>query len=148
MTRVAEKRRFRKEQSRHARELRGKAQNAPKKVTSHTAIYGGLLLIGFFFVVLAGLLLDHWLAPAVFYLAIVAYEVNASTWQVYRGMHLPNWQQALAKIPLQFVGYGTKEGKPLEAAHDHASVRNALIISMLISVVVVGALAALTINSL
>jgi len=124
---------MKKNQPRHQRELRHKSREKPVKVTSDRVIYGGLILIGLFATVLATLLTEHWREPLLFYLAIIAYLMCAATWAIYRGRHLPNWQQALARIPLRTVGYGTKNGKPLEAAHDQPAVKKAWLASLMIS---------------
>ena len=123
--------------------------DAPKPTKDRT-IYAGLALIGFFVVAFGWLLFPDsgWLSAgitAVIYVAIIAYLVNIHTWHVYRGRHLGNFSQSLARIPLRFVGYGTKDGKPLEAAHDHAEARNALLMSVLVSLLIIGILALLLI---
>lgn len=101
---------------------------------SDRAIYGGFILVGFFIVVIAWLFTDgrYWREVVLGYLLAIAYLLNFYTIQVYRGKHLANWKQALARVPLRFVGYGTKEGKPLEAAHDHPATRTALLVSLLV----------------
>ena len=120
------------------------------KPTKDRTIYAGLILIGFFVVAFGWLLFpdNGWLSAgvtAVIYVAIIAYLVNIHTWHVYRGRHLGNLSQSLARIPLRFVGYGTRDGKPLEAAHDHAEARNALMMSVLVSLLIVAGLALLLI---
>jgi hypothetical protein len=71
------------------------------------------------------------------YIFAVAYLINLYAFQVYRGKRLENWQQSLARIPLRFVGYGAKGGKPLEAAHHHQETKNALLMSIVISAAIV-----------
>lgn len=133
--------RMKKKQARHERKLSSKARPHQPKVTSDRAIYGGVILIGFFFTILGWMLMDaHWREPLIIYIAAMAYIIVLATFAVYRGKHIPNWQQALARIPLRFVGYGTKDGKPLEAAHGQANTRNALLMSMIVSLAVVGGL--------
>ena len=136
-TRAANTRRNRPRQIRDARH---RHRPKPARATRARVIYVGLILIGFFAVVLAWLFSEHWREPLVLYVAIMGYLINASTWKIYKGRHIPNWQQALARIPLHFVGYGTKQGKPLEAAHHHQSTRNALVVSILVSVIVIAGL--------
>jgi hypothetical protein len=143
MTRAATRPRMNKDQSRHTRELRHRQQQrqAAPRVTSDRAIYGGVILIGFFGTVLSSLFAEvHWSKIAVLYVALIAYILNAATLAIFRGRHIPNWQQALARVPLRVVGYGTKHGKPLEAAHGQTAVLNAFFVSLLISVMVVGGL--------
>lgn len=134
MTRTAERRKKKKQ-------VAGpRKPHAPKPMTDR-AIYLGFLIVGFFVVALAWLFFDgqkqYWGVIALGYVAAVAYLVNFYTFQVYRGKHLDNWQQALARLPLRFVGYGTKGGKPLEAAHDHEETKKALFVSIAVSAAVV-----------
>lgn len=114
----------------------------PRRKTSEKAIYGGVVVIGFFAVMIAVLFtqMEYWALFSVGYLAVIAYLIHINVWHVYRARHLADWQQALAKIPLRFVGYGTKDGKPLEAAHDHPETLRAFIVSLLISIVILGLL--------
>jgi hypothetical protein len=122
----------------------------PTRKTSERAIYLGVLVVGFFSVMLASLFmgLQNWPILSVVYLALIAYIIAFDTWLVYRGKHLSNWHQAMAKLPLRFVGYGTKEGKPLDAAHDHPEVFRALMIFVVASVVVLAGLGYLAARSL
>ena len=133
--------RTKKKQARHERKVHSKARTKPLQVTSDRAIYIGAIVIGFFFTVIAGLLLDsHWREPLIIYVAGVSYLTVLATFAIYRGKHIPNWQQAMAKIPLRFVGYGKKGGKPLETAHGQANTRNALLMCMVVSLIFVGLL--------
>ena len=138
MTPTATRHRMKKNQPRHARELRAKARSRQPRVTSDRAIYGLTILVGFFFTVIASLLLEgHWREPLFIYIVGLAYLITATTWAIYRGRHLPNWQQAMARIPLRFAGYGTPQGKPLEAAHDQPNTRSAFLASAVISILIV-----------
>jgi hypothetical protein len=146
MTQTTKRRKSQKKVHRHPQ----KVQAEVSRPTKDRTIYAGLALIGFFAVAFGWLLFpDSGSLPAgitaVIYVAIIAYLVNIHTWHVYRGRHLGNLSQSLARIPLRFVGYGTKEGKPLEAAHDHAEARNALLMSVLVSLLIVAVLALLLI---
>jgi hypothetical protein len=107
---------------------------APRPM-SDRGVYLGLTIVGLFAVLLASLFfgVEYWGVVALGYIAAVAYLINFYTFQVYRGKHLDNWQQSLARIPLSFVGYGTKGGKPLEAAHDHDETKKALGLSVVVS---------------
>lgn len=122
----------------------------PRRKTTDRAIYFGVLIVGFFAVMLASLFVgvEYWPVLSVIYLALIAYIIAFDTWQVYRGKHLANWHQAMAKLPLRFVGYGTREGKPLEAAHDHPEVLKALGVFLAVSVVILAPLAYLAIRPL
>lgn len=112
-----------------------RAELAPTRTADRT-IYIGLLVIGGFAVLLAFLLTENWRAPTLAYVAFLAALINLFAIMAYRGKSMANWQQALARLPLRFVGYGSREGKPLDAAHGHAPVRRAILVSLLVSVVV------------
>jgi hypothetical protein len=118
------------------------ARVRPPRRTSDQAVYGGVIVIGFFSVMIAALFtqVGYWAVLSVAYLTAIVYLIHINVFHVYRGKHLANWQQALAKIPLRFIGYGTKSGKPLEAAHNHSQTLRALMISLVISVVLLAAL--------
>jgi hypothetical protein len=135
---------MKKKHARHERKVHSKTRHKPPQVTSDRAIYAGVILIGFFFTAIVWLLMDaHWREPVILYVAGVAYFIVLAAFAIYRGKHIPNWQQAMAKIPLRFVGYGTKNGKPLEAAHGQDNTRNAVLVSMIVALVVVGGLVAI-----
>jgi hypothetical protein len=80
-----------------------------------------------------------WFAMA--YIVLVAWLTNAAAIAVYRGRSLPPWRQALARLPLRFAGYGTKGGKPVEAAHDQPIAKTVIIASLVITVVLLVVLA-------
>jgi hypothetical protein len=127
------------------RRRRLKRQHVPKpkvaKPMSDQAIYLGLAIVGLFVGILAWLFnQQYWMAIVLLYVLAVVYLINFYTFQVYRGKHLEHWKQALARVPLRFVGYGTKEGKPLEAAHDHPETRTALLASIALSAAIVAGL--------
>ncbi len=105
-------------------------------------VYLALIIIGVFFAFLAGLMTDgKWEIAAIVYLAIIAWFVNAAAYAVYRGQHIAYWRQSLARLPLRCVGYGSKGGKPIDAAHDHPEVMRMLMISVMTSIVVIAAIA-------
>jgi hypothetical protein len=137
-----------------AAKQRHRRPHAPKppgsRPMSDKAVYIGIGIVGLFTVLLGWLFTDglYWQAVALAYILLVAYLINLATFQVYRGKEVSNLQQSLARLPLRFIGYGTKEGKPLEAAHDHPETRTALLASILISALVIAALAALVIPAL
>jgi len=119
----------------------GPPQIKPTPPASDRTIYAGLILIGLFFVLLASLASGgYWEEYTILYVALLAWFVNFYAARVYLGVHMANWKQAMAKLPLRFVGYGTKKGKPLEAAHGHKEVRNALAFSIVISIAVIAGL--------
>jgi hypothetical protein len=127
--------------ARRRKKRSGPPQIKPTQPASDRTIYAGLLLIGLFFVLLAGLVAGgeggRWWEFFVLYVIVLAWFVNLCTFMAYRGVHMANWKQAMARLPLRFAGYGTKTGKPLDAAHGKPNARTAMIICMLISVVVI-----------
>jgi len=119
-------------------------------ITSDLSIYIGLLMIGGA-IVLAALLLtegQNWREVALGYLVLMAFFINLYALGAYRGKRLANWQQALARLPMRFAGYGTKRGKPLAAAHNAAAARKAIAISIIVSVIILIGLAFLLIPPL
>jgi Flp pilus assembly protein TadB len=120
------------------------------KPISDRAVYFLMLCVGLFIVILTWLFTqgEYWWAVALGYAVAVAYLINFYTFQAYRGRHLGQWQQSLARVPLRFVGYGTKAGKPLEAAHDHPETRTALLTSIIVSLIVVAGLSVLLVPGL
>jgi hypothetical protein len=78
-----------------------------------------------------------WKQGLIGYVIAMAILVNLFTFQAVRGRHLAGWQQSLARLPLRWVGYGTRGGKPLEAAKGSPSARAMLAVSLATSVVIV-----------
>jgi hypothetical protein len=130
MNRAAAKHRNRRHGNRPPDDRRGDA-----------GVYVGLLMVGAMAVGLWYLLSPTtWTHGLIGYMLALAVLVNLYTWQVFRGRHLANWQKALARLPLRFAGFGTRGGKPLEAAHGQESARTMLLVSIAASVVIVGGL--------
>lgn len=100
-------------------------------------VYGTIVLVGGFGLFLWWLVADDTLPHAFvgLVLAILAL-INFYTWQACRGRHLAAWQRTFAGIPLRFVGFGTRKGKPIDAAHDRDEAKMALYISIAASVIV------------
>jgi len=108
---------------------KAKSHSAAKQSGSDAAVYAGLIMIGAFAVLLAWFMLQQvmdWSHVLIGYLIAMALLINFYAWQAYVGKHLPNWQQALARIPLRIPGYGTKGGKPLGAAKGQPDARMTL----------------------
>ena len=80
---------------------------------------------------------DDWQYGLVGYLIVVAVLVNLNAWKACQGRHLSSWQQSLARLPLRCAGYGTKGGKPIEAAKGHQGAKTMVLISMAFSVAVI-----------
>jgi hypothetical protein len=132
------------------RKKKAPARRPTGSTTSDLSIYIGLLIIGGAVVIGAYLLTTggHWREVALAYLVLMAFLVNLYAFGAYQGKRLANWQQALARLPLRWVGYGTKRGKPLTAAHDAPAARKMLIVSIIVSVLILIVLAFLLIPPL
>ncbi len=110
------------------------------------AVYIGLVMIGVFGVWLWSIaapseVQEPWKHALLGYVIAVLALVNLSTWRVYFGGRLARWQQSLARLSLRWAGFGTKGGRPLEAAHGSRRARIMLILTMVASVVIIVALA-------
>lgn len=100
-------------------------------------IYAVIIMVGLF-----GLLL-WWLAAyetfphaVIGYVAAVLGFINWAAFKAFLGKPLANWEKALARLPLQFANYGTKKGKPLEAAQGQENARMVLMTSLSISIII------------
>lgn len=80
---------------------------------------------------------DDWQYGLVGYLIVIAVLVNLNAWKACQGQHLSSWQQSLARLPLRCAGYGTKTGRPIEAAKSHQGAKTMVLISMAFSVAVI-----------
>lgn len=108
------------------------------RTTPDRAYYGGIaIIIGF------GLMLWYLVSPdtlphgAVGAAIAVAFLVNRSAYQAYRGRTLGALEQALARLPLRCVGFGRKGGRPIETAHGRREVLTILLVSIAFSVLVI-----------
>ena len=100
------------------------------------AVYIGLLMIGGFAVGLWWIIADDsWQQGLIGYAVAIAVLVNLYTWRVCMGRQVAPWQQSLARLPLRWVGFGTKGGKPLEAAHGSDRAKVMLFLSIATSAV-------------
>lgn len=131
----------RHQHSRHG-EQRAKPATQPM---SDRSVYLGALIVGFFVVMLGWLLSEgsFWRQVALGYLVLLILNVNFAGWDIVRGKKISDWKQALAKIPLRFAGYGTRDGKPLETAHDQPAAKKTMITFGIVSVLLVAGLGAL-----
>ena len=68
-------------------------------------------------------------------LGVVLALANVSAVQAYLGRPLPTWRGAFARLVLRSAGYGGRNGRPIEAAHDADAARIAIMISLAISLV-------------
>jgi len=113
-------------------------------------VYIGILMIGAFGIWLFTILSDStdaWKHGLLGYVIAVAFLVNYSAWQVCAGTAIVGWRQSLARLPLRCVGYGTRGGKPLAAAHGSDRAKMMLFVSIATSFVAVLALTFLLIRS-
>ncbi len=112
---------------------------------SDRAVYGGIIIVGLFIVMIGWLFSDglYWRQTLLGFVLLVMLNINFAGWDVCRGKRLADWKHALAKIPLRFAGFGTAEGKPLEAAHHQPAARAAMFRFGLLSVVLAAGLTVL-----
>jgi hypothetical protein len=132
------------------RKKKAPARRETGSTTSDLSIYIGLIMIGGAIVIGASLLTEgqHWREVALAYLILMAFLVNLYAFGAYQGKRMANWQQAMARLSLRWAGYGTKHGKPLTAAHNARAARKMFIISLVVSVLILIALAFLLIPPL
>ena len=135
--------------SRAAQHKRKKSQPKIKeRRASDRSIYFGLTLIGIFVVLLAIPLTGGqlWQELLVGYLLAIAWLVNLYTFRAWRGQALGTFQAALARLPLRCVGYGTKGGKPVEAAAKQDNAKLMLMVSIAASIVIIAVASVLLID--
>ena len=114
------------------------SRKPPVRSTSDRSIYFGLTIIGGMIVLLSALITAgmYWREFTLGYIIVMAFLINLFAIAAYRGKHMANWKMALARLPLHFAGYGSKHGKPIEAAHGSPSARRAIVLSIIISIIV------------
>ncbi len=131
---------------------RGRRKRVAQAKASDGSVYFVLAIIGVAIVAVAFLLEEgrgRLVGPvAVGYCAVMGWFAHTSAWAAYRGKRTANWRQALARLPLRCAGFGTKSGKPLEAAHNAPAARKTIIASGIVTIVILGALAVGLIPSL
>jgi hypothetical protein len=113
-------------------------------------VYIGILMIGAFGIWLFTIVSDSadaWKHGLLGFVIAVAVFVNLSGWQVCAGKTIVGWKQSLARLPLRCVGYGTRGGKPLAAAHGSDRAKMMLFVSIATSFVVVLAMTLLLFRS-
>jgi len=121
---------------------RRKAAHAgPKRQRTDIVVYIVFVMVGLFAVPLAVLFTGWgWRTIAVGYVAAMAILVNVFTAKACFGGKLTGWEKPMARVSLRFVGYGAEMDKPLSAARHDPRARLALVMSMLVSVLIVGGL--------
>lgn len=131
---------------RHQHSKHGEQRVKPAaKPMSDRSVYWGVLIVGFFVVMLGWLLSEgtFWRQTLLGYCVLLILNINFAGWDACRGKRLGDWKQSLAKIPLRFAGYGTKDGKPVETAHDQPGAKSAMMIVSVVSVLIAAGLAVL-----
>lgn len=126
---------------------RSKQHRQPAARSNDAAIYIAFILVGVFIAFLAWLLDFEigWREITLGYCGALAVLINLYAFSAYRGRHLAGWQQALARLPLRFAGYGRSVAKPLEAAHNSERAKLAIFISVAVCVVILLVLSVLLI---
>jgi len=83
--------------------------------------------VGFAVVGAAWMLLGGRAVPLVLavYLALILGGAALSAVAAARGVRLAWWQRPFARLALRPAGYGTRKGRPIEAAHEDAGARRA-----------------------
>ena len=104
-------------------------------------------MVGLFGTWLWSILGGEWQHATLGFVIVIAVLVNLSTWRACRGLPMVAWQAALARLPLRCVGFGTRGGRPIEAAHDSDRARMILFLSIATSAVVIAGLSFLLIPS-
>ena len=113
------------------------SRTAPRTV-SDGGVYIAFVLGGAFAMLLWSIAAPNsWKSGLIGYVIALAFLVNLHGWRAYLGRHLSGWQQALARLPLRCVGFGTKGGRPIEAAHGAPSVQMILFVSLAASAVII-----------
>lgn len=102
-------------------------------------VYIGILMIGGFGIWLVTIWAgpEAWKQGLLGYVIAVGFLVNFYAWQVCAGRTIAGWKQSLARLPLRCAGYGTRNGKPLSAAHGSDRAKMMLYVSIATTFVVV-----------
>ncbi len=129
-----------KKKSHQRKKPRGDKLAQPR--TSDTSRYIVFIMIGLAIVGLGWLATEEhlWREFALGYLVVIAWMMNINAIHAYRGRHLAQWQQALARLPLRLAGFGTKHGKPLEGAHGSGRALRMIWVSVVGSLVILAGL--------
>lgn len=127
--------------SKHPRKKKSQSaavQRSAQQQANDRGIYGVIIMVGLFGLGLWWLASDETFPHAVLgYIVAVLGIVNWCAFKAWRGMELAGWQKSLARLPMRFAGYGTRTGKPIEAAHDQDNARSALLISVSLAIVII-----------
>lgn len=113
------------------------AKRHAKERSNDKAVYITIIMVGLFILGVWFLASDSWPWAIVGMIGATLIMINLFGWKIIMGHKLAPWQRSLAKIPLRFVGYGTRRGKPLDAAHQSDTARMALYLAGALSVVII-----------
>lgn len=126
------------------------SMQSPRYVARDRTIYIGILVITLFAMFLATMLIgiEQWPITALAAVVVLSWLVNWHAFLAARGTQMAHWKQALARLPLRCVGYGSKGGRPIEAARDEPAAMKMVIISSLVSVVIIAVMAVLIVPTI
>ena len=126
--------------SRHHRKKKSNAasvQRSAQQRSNDRGIYAVIIMVGLFGLGLWYLVSYETFPHAVIgYLAAVLGIVNWCAFKAFSGMDMADWQESLARLPLHFAGYGTRQGRPVKAAQGQANAKMVLMISVALSVAI------------
>jgi hypothetical protein len=111
------------------------ARRHAEERSNDRAVYITIMMVGLFILGIAFLATDDWPWWIVGMLAAVLAMINYFGWKTVFGHKLAAWQRSLAKVPLRFVGFGTRSGKPLDAAKGEDAAKMALYVMAAMSVI-------------
>jgi len=127
-----------------SRKKGGRLPRADRPAIPDRAFYVSFVLVTAFIAFLAMITIDPgaWRYALIICAACFVITANYYAWQTCRGARLSGLKAALARVPLRPAGYGTRHGRPIGAAHDRPEAKQALAVSAIVSVVLLGALGA------
>jgi hypothetical protein len=115
------------QQNRKRKKTNSPQKKPPERTISDRSFYLGFMFIGAFLIGLVWLATGgHWKEPLLAYCLLLCLMTVSYAYRACRGEHLPPWRQSLAKLILRWAGYGTKDGKPIDAAHDAPAAKKAV----------------------
>ena len=119
-----------------------KPDSLTRKPTPDSTYFYGTIMIGAFVYLCWGMVTELWAVGLVVFAALLALSVSVNASRVLMGHTLRGWKAAMARVALRWAGYhrGT-DGKPLEEAKGKADARNMVIISIIVGLAIVAALA-------
>jgi FlaA1/EpsC-like NDP-sugar epimerase len=142
----------RRQQKRRKQKSPGRSAStaSPRYVARDRTIYIGIVAITLFAMFLIALLIgpEQWPVTALAAVIVLSWLVNWHAFLAVRGTHMAHWKQALARLPLRCAGYGSKGGRPLDAAHNEPQAMKMVIISTVTSVVIIAVLAVLIVPTI